>query len=157
MLHLFSLKLYLGDSAMGNEFDLAWGSTEVLCESKFYPPCLVACATVRVWLKSVCVQLYNNIYPFPLSQVVPLSQTDLATDPCRNTERSNQPDRGAQPARTNQIPAHWTACEHQTETGITGRDGRSGPHRISQPIGGYLRNPPVRDRTTGGNRDEAVQ
>ena len=105
----------------------------------------------------LCVQLYNNIYPFPLSQVVPLSQTAPATDPCRNTERSDQPDRGAQPARANQTPAHWAACEHQTETGITGRDGRSGLHRISQPIGGHLRNPPVRDRTTGGNWDKAVQ
>ena len=100
---------------------------------------------------------YNNIYPFPLSQVVPLSQTDPATDPCRNTKRSDQPDRGAQPARANQTPARWAAREHQTKTGITGRDGRSGPHRISQPIGGHPRNPPVRNRTTGGNRDEAVQ
>jgi hypothetical protein len=31
--------------------------------------------------KLLCVQLYNN--PFPLSKVVPLSQTDPATDPCR--------------------------------------------------------------------------
>ena len=112
---------------------------------------------VFVLLPYLCVQLYNNIYPFPLSQVVPLSQTALVTDPYQNTERSDQPDRGAQPARTNQTPACWAAREHQTETGITGRDGWSGPHRISQPIGGHPRNPPVRDRTTGGNRDEAVQ
>ena len=112
---------------------------------------------MRLCFPLLCVQLYNNIYPFPLSQVVPLSQTDPATDPYRNTKRSDQPDRGVQPAHTNQTPARWAAREHQTETGITGRDGRSGPHRISQPIGGHPRNPPVRDRTTGGNWDETVK
>ena len=105
----------------------------------------------------VCVQLYNNIYPFPLSKVVPLSQTDPAIDPCWKTERSDQPDRDMQPTCTNQTLARWAAREHQTKMGITGRDGRNGPHRISQPIGGHPRNPPVRDRITGGNRDEAVQ
>jgi hypothetical protein len=105
----------------------------------------------------VYVQLYNNIYPFPLSQVVPLSPTDPATDPCQNTERSDQPDRSAQPSHANQTPARWATCKYQTETGITGWDGRSGPHRISQPIEGHPCNPPVRDRTTGGNRDKAVQ
>ena len=88
---------------------------------------------------------------------MPLSQTDPAINLCRNTKRPDQPDRGAQPARANQTPARWAACEYQTETGITGRDGRSGPHQISQPIGDHPRNPPVHDRTTGGNRDEAVQ
>ena len=114
---------------------------------------------VKLQLSGVllCVQLYNNTYPFPLSQVMPLSQTAPATDPCRNTKRSDQPDRGVQPARANQTPARWATHEHQTETGITGRDRRSGPHRISQPIGSHPRNPPVRDRTIGGNRDEAVQ
>ena len=112
---------------------------------------------VFVLLPYLCVQLYNNIYPFPLSQVVPLSQTDPATDPCRNTKRSDQPDCGAQLARANQTLARWAAREHQTEMGITGWDGRSGPHRISQPIGGHPRNLPVHDRTTGGNWDEAVQ
>ena len=105
----------------------------------------------------VCVQLFNNIYPFLLSQVVPLSQTAPATDPCRNTKRSDQPDRGAQVAHANQTPACWATRERQTETGITGWDGRSGPHRIGQPIGGDPHNLPVRDRTTGGNRDKAVQ
>ena len=71
----------------------------------------------------LCVQLFNNIYPFPLSQVVPLSQTAPATDPCRNTKRSDQPDRGAQAACANQTLARWAARKHQTKTGITGRDG----------------------------------
>ena len=105
----------------------------------------------------LCVQLFNNIYPFLLSQVVPLSPTAPATDPYRNTKRSDQPDRGAQAACANQTPARWAACEHQTETGITGRDGGNGPHRIGQPIEGNPRNPPVRDRTTGGNQDEAAK
>ena len=79
----------------------------------------------KIWLPGVmlCVQLFNNLYPFPLSQVVPLSQTAPATDPCRNTERSDQPDHGTQTAHANQTPACWAARKHQTETGITGWDG----------------------------------
>jgi hypothetical protein len=115
------------------------------------------CLSQRFRDPILCVQLFNNIYPFPLSQVVPLSPTAPAIDPCRNTKRSDQPDRGAQAARANQTPARWAARKHQTETGITGRDGRNGPHQIGQPIGDDPRNPPVCDRTTGGNRDEAVQ
>ena len=88
---------------------------------------------------------------------MPLSQTAPATDPCRNTKRSDQPDRGTQAARTNQTPARWAARERQTKTGITGRDSRNGPHQIGQPIGGDPCNPSVRDSTTEGNRDEAVQ
>jgi hypothetical protein len=65
----------------------------------------------------VCVQLFNNIYPFPLSQTAP------ATDLCQNTKKSDQPDRGIQAARANQTPARWAVREHQTETGITGWDG----------------------------------
>ena len=65
----------------------------------------------------MCVQLFNNIYPFPLSQTTP------TTDPCRNTKRSDQPDHGIQAARANQIPACWAVREHQTETEITGWDG----------------------------------
>jgi hypothetical protein len=42
----------------------------------------------------VYVQLFNNIYFFPLSQVVPLSQTVPVIDPYRNTKRSDQPDHG---------------------------------------------------------------
>ena len=105
----------------------------------------------------MCVQLFNNIYPFPLSQVVPLSPTAPATDPCQNTKRSDQPDCGAQAAHANQTSARWAACEHQTETGITEWDRRNGLHRIGQPIGGNPRNPPVRSGTAGGNQDEAVQ
>ena len=35
--------------------------------------------------------------------------------------------------------------------------GRCEPHRVSQPIGGSLRNPPVRDRTIGDKWGKAVQ
>ena len=97
------------------------------------------------------VQLFNNIYPFPLSQVVPLSLTATSTDPCRNTKRSDQPDCGTQAVRANQTPARWAACEHQTETGITGWDRGNGPHQIGQLIGDDPHNPLVRNRTTGGN------
>jgi hypothetical protein len=71
---------------------------------------------------TMCVQLYNNMYPFPLSQFVPLSQTAPVTDPCRNTNKSDQPDRGARTMRANQTPAYWAVCMHQTKTGITGWD-----------------------------------
>jgi hypothetical protein len=127
---------------------LTIGAARKYCSALFIAAVL---ALLGSTLCRLCVQLYNNIYPFPLSQ------TDPAIDPCQNIERSDQPDRGAQPARANQTPACWATCEHQTETGITGQDGQSGPHRISQPIGGHPYNPPVRNRTTGGNRDEAVQ
>ena len=100
--------------------------------------------------------MYNNIYPFPLSQVAPLSQTAPATDPYQNTNNSDQPDRGARAAHANQTLAHWAVCEHQTETGITGQDRSERAHLIGQPIRGSPRDLPVRDRTVGGNRDEAV-
>ena len=60
--------------------------------------------------RSMCVQLFNNIYPFPLFQVVPLSQTALATDLCWNTKRSDQPDHSAQATRANQTLARWAVC-----------------------------------------------
>ena len=62
-----------------------------------YINCYLAVKVVAAF--SVCVQLFNNICSFPLSQTAP------ATDPCRNTKRSDQPDRGAQAALANQTPA----------------------------------------------------
>jgi uncharacterized protein YvpB len=70
----------------------------------------------------MCVQLYNNIYPFPLSQVMPLSQTAPAIDLCQNANNSNQLDCSAQTMHANQTPAHWATHKHQTKTGITGQD-----------------------------------
>ena len=105
-----------------------------------------------------CVYNYIIIYtPFPYPKLCPYPKPTQQQTPV-----------GTLKDPTNQIAARnlrapikpWPAgprANAKPKREQLGETGRSGPHRTGQPIGGYPRNPPVHDRTTGGNRDEAIQ
>ena len=112
----------------------------------------------EVWL--LCIQLYNNLYPFsPIPSCVAIPNRP-SNRPLSEHKESDQSDRGT------------PKCARQSNPGLLGRarapvrlnqnrkldgTGWCGPHRVNQPIGGSPRNPPVRDRTIGDKWGKAVQ
>ena len=108
----------------------------------------------------VCVQLYNNLYPFsPIPGCVAIPNRP-GNRPLSEHQESGQSDRSA-PKCAHQSNSALLGCARTpvrlTQNRKLGGTGRCGPHRVSQPIGGSPRNPPVRDRTIGDKWGEAVQ
>jgi hypothetical protein len=108
----------------------------------------------------VCVQLYNNLYSFsPIPSCVAIPNRP-GNRPLSEHQESGQSDRGALKCARQSNPGllgHARAPVRLTQNRKLGGTGRYGPHRVSQPIGGSPRNPPVRDRTIGDKWGEAVQ
>ena len=113
-----------------------------------------------LWMK-LCVQLYNNSYPFsPIPSCVailnrPSNKTPVGTSGIRPIRSRRTEVRAPIKPRPAGPHAHTSATklepERQDGTGLCG------PHQVSQPIGGSPHNPSVHDRTIGDKWDEAVQ
>jgi hypothetical protein len=97
---------------------------------------------LRYVVRTLCVQLYNNLHPFsPIPSCVAIPNRP-SNRPLPEHKKSDQSDRGT------------PKCARQSNPGLLGRarapvrlnqnwklDGMGwcGPHRVSQPIGGSLR------------------
>jgi len=99
----------------------------------------------------VCVQAYSNICPFPPSPDSPLFPNAAPVAPVTHPGRNTKTPANQNPGCCGPHNAH-RGFSRPTTTPV-----RCGLHRTSRPIGTPVRNPPVRDRTTGGSRDEAEQ
>ena len=111
-----------------------------------------------MWL--MCIQLYNNSYPFSLIPSCVAIPNHPDNRPLSEHQESGQSNRST------------PKCAHQSNSGLLGRaralvrltqnrklggTGRCGQHRVSQPIGGSPHNPPVHHKTIGDKWGEAVQ